>query len=544
MKKGKKFFAVAAALLLGASLFFIGCETEPEEGTEEGGGEGSEPEEPTSLTGNKTAAEIAAYLKSAGPFAFEGVVQTDGGMVFIPAGKNVELAGAAAYTGTTNSILILEDASSVAGEGKLKKGNGVIVAPEAVAAAHVDGGTDNAVILLSPTEPIVTTGAVIAVKPSTGTLTISSAATSSTNITTNTQLENKTLYVVGAFTVSGSLYVSSGSVNVVVTGDVTVSESQSDSVHWKIGGNLTATKSPLSGSKAGSLDVTGNADITTLNAADGAGAVNIGGDAKFSQLETKGPLTIGGNTTFASTVHGKIGGATTFGGNVTLEATKDLEFTGTETVTLKAGKNINDVLVAGSEDVVLTPTATAKLAYAAAGNKITLDTENLALTSGELSIPAGKEFFTKKQFTVGTALTVDGTLSIADSADAKVLLTNASTKVVLNADSTLDVGQSGKFGTATPTDTKISVAASSAPGTPTKAKSEKNDETWTITTDGNGADFSSDDSTPILGNVKIAVNGSQDVNGVACADNSDSTAAGKLKAGSNTTITFTGTGDN
>jgi hypothetical protein len=506
MKKGKKFFAEAAALLLCASLFFIGCGSDD--------GEDPGPSGPAPLTGEKTTDEITAYLNDAGPYAFAGVVQSDGGTVYIPAFKNVGLVGEAAYTVKDGGVLIASSNGAVVGDGILKsEEGGLIISTEKIKEKNVDKDSlERAVALqiLPVSTAIDLTGTVVAVKND---VAINDTATGASNIL-QSGLNGKTLYVIGKLTVSAA--IGATPTKIVVAGNVEVDTAQDQAVPWQIIGNLDAKKLPTTG--VGSLDVTGTATFAEA-VSDITGAIKIGGTATF-------------NNTAAFTA------PVEFGGNVILGTEALTLSDAAAVVTLKAGKNINGVLVAGGKDVVLTPTATAVLTYTT--DKIALTEANLDLTSGELSIPAGKEFSTAKEFKVGTALTVDGTLTV-DGENGDVLLTDATTKVVLNVGSTLAVtNANGKFGEATPADTKITVAASSAPGTPTKAKSSADNTTWTITTEATTGDNFTDGKLPILGKLKIAIDGTSAVDGKAC-DSGDG-AIGTLKAGEGTTITFTGTG--
>jgi hypothetical protein len=157
-------------------------------------------------------------------------------------------------------------------------------------------------------------------------------------------------------------------------------------------------------------------------------------------------------------------------------------------------------------------------------------------TIGSLTVPAGAVF------TVACELTVTGTLAI--EGDGSVGLALAADKVILPVGGALDVKHAtGSFGEATQSDTKVTVVASGNP-TATPAAGTKNGTMWTVTTasSGDGTDFS---STPIiLGTLKYATNNSTAaVDGTACADADTAAAAGKLVAGTGTTITFAGDGE-
>ncbi|MDR1232087.1 MAG: hypothetical protein LBK61_11910 [Spirochaetaceae bacterium] len=615
MKKGKKFFVEAVALLLGASLFFVGCETEGE--TENDGGEGSGPAAAEPLAGDQTTAEIVKYLNGEGPYVFAGVVQQDAGTVYIPAGKSVALAGETAYTVAANGVLIIGDDAAVTGGGKLKCGSsGRIIATKTIKENNVDTNSQNrAVVIPDPasSESIDVSPAIIVVKSDNG-VTINEGDTTSTNIK-NDALGTKTLYVIGNLTVSAVIDSSPAPSEITVTGNVTVSEDQTAAVPWHIAGNLTATKKPTA--ETGSLDVQGNATFEeavsgitgaikiggnaefteTVTAGTGtisiggnatftkaftagAGAISIGGDATFTETVTagNGTISIGGKATFAKpftiadatklTLDGDVefkdtftrtDGALTFGGDVTLTDSKSYTFKSTATITLKAGKSINGVFVAGDDaDVVLTPgTGEEGTVLNYGNNGITLNASgnDLALTSGELTIPGGKTFQTQNEFKVEGALTVKGTLSVVSGnlggklnvADGgNVLLVDAGSKVELSSEGALTVNENGTFGADPLTNTKITVTKGNT--TPTLAESlkDESDPIWTITSESgqggsNGNDFTTSDNTPLLGKLKIAVDGRNAVGGIACSA-AETGATGTLKTpGSNTSVFFSGT---
>ncbi|MDR3161006.1 MAG: hypothetical protein LBU28_05255, partial [Spirochaetaceae bacterium] len=93
----------------------------------------------------------------------------------------------------------------------------------------------------------------------------------------------------------------------------------------------------------------------------------------------------------------------------------------------------------------------------------------------------------------------------------------------------------GKFGEATQTDTKITIAGSDG-----NAKVEAAGTIWTVSDDATGTDISSTGEI-VLGTLTLDFDGTSAVTAAAGAV-STSAAAGKLIAGEDTTITFIGTG--
>jgi hypothetical protein len=174
-----------------------------------------------------------------------------------------------------------------------------------------------------------------------GDITIGTGATSANHIV-NTDLGSKILVVLdGDVTVTKTL--TSGTPMIIVEGDVTVTtEAQDQAINWFIGGGLDAKKLPTTGT----LNVVG--DATFADTVTGiTGAIDIGGDATFDKaLTLSANLIVGGTAEFKDTVT-RTSGALIFGGDVTLTKNKALTLTGTDTVILGAGRNIN-----GLEDLL------------------------------------------------------------------------------------------------------------------------------------------------------------------------------------------------
>jgi hypothetical protein len=216
----KKFFSIMTVLLLGASLFFSGCDT-PTNGVN--GDVGSKG--PIYLSGNMKTAGINHAIASGAPLVFAGVVQSDTGRVIIPAGRKVELVGSTAYTANSAAagILIVAAKDSVTGNGGLAiDAAGVIIAPEGV---FVSAGTP--VRIQEGSDDIDYSQSIIAVTGKD--VTLSSEATDDENINV-TNLAAKTLYVLdGTVTASAVL----GAATIFVDGNATVDTiAQTAAVNW------------------------------------------------------------------------------------------------------------------------------------------------------------------------------------------------------------------------------------------------------------------------------------------------------------------------
>ncbi|MDR3357238.1 MAG: hypothetical protein LBO04_08670 [Spirochaetaceae bacterium] len=342
MKKQGLILGFAAALF-GAAFILTGCES-PTDGS--AGAAGT-----IYLSGNLTGEGIQDALDSGAPVVFAGVTQTND-FVIVPAGRGVKLVGDAAFTVGANATLVLEDAGSVAGDGKISS-SGTVIAPSDLA-GKVPSGT----VFYKAIGDIESTDTYVAVK---GGLTIG-AGDDELAISKLAALTD--LYVIGDLTLKSAL---SGTPTIAVKGNVTVSETQGLGVNWIITGDLTATKTPTTG-----------------------GALKVGGTATFTEalsattLDVVGAATFGGAATFD--------GAATFNDDVTLSADAAV-LTLNGAVTLKSDKSVkagsNTVLSASGADVVLTPAADgATLTPDTANKKITLGAQNLTLTSGKLEVPA------------------------------------------------------------------------------------------------------------------------------------------------------------
>jgi hypothetical protein len=306
------------------------------------------------------------------------------------------------------------------------------------------------------------------------------------------------------------------------------------------GGKFTSTNAALATTaltkitvgKGATFSTTGNAsgatyaEVTQIEVGAGS-AVTLNAAATLAKLAS---LDVGASSTFSSaaataayaalttlsvgdyataTLAGTSGTAVTFAtaglGTLTLgkNATVDA---GASSAVVKGG---TDTAVSISKDATLS------------GIKIKAGTTLTVATGATL--------------TVGGLLTVDGTLSIAGTGN--VLLTAATTSVVVNAGGAIDVlAATGKFGEATQTATKITVA-----GTATNAKVDVTSTgVWTVTTHATGTDISGTGDEIVLGTLALNFDGTSAVTAVACVASTTSAAAGKLIAGAGTTITFAG----
>jgi hypothetical protein len=551
----------------------------------EGGEKGTDG--PIYLSGSVTTDGINDALASGTSVVFAGVTQSDAGTVIIPANRTggaVKLVGTAAYTtfDTGGGVLIVEDVSSVYGNGGLVSGGTTspVIVPEGVEASG-----DSVIPLQDGTDTIDTSGTAIAVKVDK--VTINTTATGTTNIL-NTELTTQNLYVVGDVEVSAAI---GGAATITVTGDAEVTTAQTAAVVWDIKGNLDAKKLPTTGT----LTVGGNAVFA--EAVTGiTGAIAIGGNATFSNTLTTGTgavtvgslevtgaaslgaggLTVNGAAEFKSTLTNAAASTATFNGATTIDtytsggAATVIAGTGSVTIAKTLGDiSTNTVVIKNTGGVTLTAEST--IASDIKATKATIKGVAAGLTIGgtTLKIPANGSIDVTAEgasiVTTGTANKVtitgatlkagiytgtDGRLSLSTTAEIEVAdggmieiagagnleLTGATSKVVLKEGGAIDVkADTGNFGEASQTDTKVTVAASSAP-TATKATiTEAPTKVWTVTSVGTGGTGA---TNIILGTLKLAITGTSDVNAVVGA--SDSGAVGKLITGTGTVITFIG----
>jgi hypothetical protein len=220
----------------------------------------------------------------------------------------------------------------------------------------------------------------------------------------------------------------------------------------------------------GNVTFSGAAAPTTIT-------IRSTGKTVFAQAVTTlvAASSISGDVVFKGDVTTDTDAALNFGGDVTLVSGATVTFTNGNTVTLWPGKTvyaritptakgsattIAPLLTAGPAGVVLTPTATAVLTLAAApakadetsvnnAKKITLDTEDLEITSGVLQVAPGAVFeLDSKALTTSTAATEKGYLALENG--GKVAFSDTGTtgttgslvigQTTINAVSTLQAG--------------------------------------------------------------------------------------------------------
>jgi hypothetical protein len=423
MKRKSLLFGLLA--VLSAVLIFTGC-ANPADGSDGApGGTGGTGEKgadgPSYLSGPHTTAGIQDAIDSGVPVVFAGVVQSDSGVVTIPAGRNVKLVGDAAYSVITSktATLIVTDSTAIlpTSTGKIAKGAGdlTVVAPQSVLSASVASDVIP-VTIYNSFEEIEGTPTTLALA---GPVEIVSSGTSSGKTIKAGDLSTVTgqLYVVGELTVSADLTITP----LYVTG-----KAKFDTT------SQTGIKSVTAGSVESSVAITGasNADITVTGELKTTAAVTLAGTGKLDA----GSLNLAGNLTTATgavTVKGasvlggnvsRTSGVYSFGGDVTIADGKSITLTSTDTVTLAKGAAIkvdsDTVLSAPNGDVVITPVTGAVLT--AASKKIAVGTAGIAF-KGTLAV-SGELEANAKDITVTS---VTGILAI--NADGKVTTKGAAT---------------------------------------------------------------------------------------------------------------------
>jgi hypothetical protein len=485
----KKFLVVGMAAILGASLVFLGCES----ATGSDGSAGAPG--PIYLSGPQTTAGIQAAIDSGAPLVFAGVTQSNAGTVIIPAGRNVELVGTAAYTtmGTTGGgILIVEDVSSVTGTGVLVSGaaTSLVIAPPEVSTGTTNSGV--VVPLQDGSEPIAP-AAKFAVK---GPVTISGSQASATNILATGFNASDELYVIGDVEVSSA--ISAGTPTITVTGNATVKTTdQTAAVVWDIKGDLDAQKLPTTG--AGTITVGG--DATFAEAVAGiAGTIDIGDNAEFKDalttgagkltvsgdLEVTGAATIGaggaeiaGNATFSDTLGTTASGTVVVSGNLNVDKAATLN----EALTVHGRAEFKDTLTCatattatfnGPTTIADTVTASTALAIAGTGavtlkkapvtGAVALTVKNTAgVTLEEATVIAANITATnvtvKGDASTGTAIKSSDTgLTVgSDTANSIVVLANGSIVAGTGADTVTITGATLGAGTYTAGNDQLSL---------------------------------------------------------------------------------------
>ena len=432
MKKSLIFWFAAATC---AAWILVGCESPTNGDAGAAGAPGT-----IYLSGSQTTAGIQDAIDSGAPLVFAGVTQYDTGEVIVPAGRKVKLVGEAAFTTNGSGTILLEDAGSIQGNGKIG-GSGTIIGDAAIS-ANVSG-TLIAYAQIGTGGELTFPGGKAAVN---GNVTIGAAG--GTGTITPATLGANTLYVVGDLTVNAAL---TGAATLNVLGDATVGTAdQTQDVVWNVKGTLTANKAPTTASgsvKANTLDVSqagaaisllGTVDVETLKTAgtvvittDAAtgleadtvtGAATFATDAKIASADFAGAVTFNGTATL---------GEVTFNNDVTTTSGSALMLSNDEAVTLAATKSIkvgtDIVLTAGAANVVLTPGGATTLTPAA--KQLTLGAADLTLTSGALTVAAGATLTLDKVLTVaaGAELVVAGNVTVTASTGGLTLTAASAT---------------------------------------------------------------------------------------------------------------------
>jgi hypothetical protein len=445
MNKEKKFFVGMAAfvLVLGASLFFIGC----------GSGDADTVTLRTeSISGNMPAAELEQLIAEA---AQEGAVKIR--YVTVTGGGSVNLGSA--------SVLIT---------GWLNLGSAVLAAAEASVSFASDATIGGTGIIIGDEDDFAdnwATGNSITVYPSTESENVATELASGTVATKDYTLTtfgySNDLYVYGTLTVSGSATAPSGDGviyavgTVEVTGNNTVVLANPAKVDYsgatiKVGADATSVEVTFAeaGTGKAQFDVASGKTLkvlgaTTVGAAadpvsvSGPGtlvlaaavtAANITGsgtiaftDAEVAATDftTSASSVIGSTVTFTNGLSTAESAPLTLGGKIILPSEQAITFgeaTGTlrllASTTIRKAASDTAPLLTATTTALLTPAEGATLTAASSTQVLTVATAALELTSGSLAVgTAGTlaiEAAASGEFTVATAgsLTVEGTLSI------------------------------------------------------------------------------------------------------------------------------------
>jgi hypothetical protein len=285
--------------------------------------------------------------------------------------------------------------------------------------------------------------------------------------TTSNVIANLTVYVYGTLTVNSDSVAPTGTVkaigkinvtgnndavlaspNVVYTGatisgttgvEITTKAGSStgDSGTFNIasGSTIKVKNITFAGAVKGEGTLTLSANVTKAVITGGGKVVfsgvpafatdpsSFGGPVVFESTvgSTNVALTFDGPVTFGDNVTRTTGGVYTFGGDVTLAATKTITLGGAATVNLAEGASIKvgaDTVLTAVADTVITPTAgailTATAAVTTSGSeapaKLALGTQALELTSGTLTVATGAELALTTALTVksGASLVLTG----------------------------------------------------------------------------------------------------------------------------------------
>jgi hypothetical protein len=359
MLKRSLLFGMTA--LLAVSFIFLGCK-----GGDAGANGSNGPAGTSYLSGSQSTEVIQYAIDAGGPLVLAGVTQLDTKTLIIPAGRGVKILGTFT-TAATGSVLVIADASSVnLTDGNIVAGssNPVIIAPQAILTEKVSG-TTNVIPIQTGAEAIDLSETTVAVK---GNITISTDATSSTNIKNDTA--GKTLYIIGNLTVNGP--ISTTAINVL--GNVTQAAAALITSTVNVSGDFTSAVTGGTAAVTGALSVDGNASFT--GEAAKIEALTVGGNLTAGVLAAdNGGVVVKGTTSITSlTPHASSGSFT---------------FSKTATIGTLVSTGVTALTIAGVGDVTITTPGTfgtaAALTKTGTGKLTLTDAVTVGTTSLEIA---------------------------------------------------------------------------------------------------------------------------------------------------------------
>jgi filamentous hemagglutinin len=301
----------------------------------------------------------------------------------------------------------------------------------------------------------------------------------------------------------------------------------------KIRDTARATASATTFAGSGPLTIATLTDIASASTV----AFDVGTTITNALTVSTGGLTIAGSgaVTLAAAPNIAVGLAikNTAGVILAAETTVATGMKATKVSIISDGSNATTI---NSTVAPLTIAANGSIDVTVIGASITAGTNPLVTIAGsELKPGAYTATATGPSLAAGEIAVAEGGL-ITIAGAGELMLTLAASKVALNAGGVIAVSSAtGKFGEATQTDTKITIA-----GTDGKAKVEAAGTVWTVSDDSAGTDISSTGKI-VLGTLPLSFDETSAVTAAAGALAATS-AGGTLIAGEDTTITFIGTG--
>ncbi len=289
-----------------------------------------------------------------------------------------------------------------------------------------------------------------------GNLTITNNLTVESNITlavgTYTASVTGTSDINGTLTISTGTYNANGAFDASSGGTVTFSDTGSLNLADTVTslGTFTADSSTVTYSGAGqtvddviysTLNLTGSGVVVITDGVDVNTAFTVGGTV--SALTNSGTLTLGGSADFGSTVT-SIGGTVIYDGtsqtvdNITYN---NLSLTGSGTVTITSGTDVNTALTVGSSVSALANSGTLTLGGSANFGSVTS-------IGGTVVYDGASQ--TVDNLTYSTLnLTGSGTDVITDGTDVNTAFTVGGSVSALTNSGTLTLGGSANFGSVT-----------------------------------------------------------------------------------------------